>query len=376
MVRPYAKSMGACKKKLYINNKNNNKNIHGCRCPVSPHHALQHSSDLGITQGPAWYMKRREQETYQHSLTCHFGSTMCSGYSPEGHLDGSAHVSERSHASWVSERRDRAAQHEESLYFHENKVEYDVQVQQVERLSDSHKIISVTCDVLQGGYGVSRTRRFTAGIGRHAYVWIGSDSPQLEWESLYLRSPQADGNMYLVAPDAELYEMYNQKCCKSHVYFDEDAPPSTMVDLALTADESQRLKEWKRQANMAGIDDWFAELKDHPRGATPKTHLPCIMPSSRIWSSKRCGLLTSNECLLAQGLSMYAGTDCHFAPVLSRCPWTERIRFAGGTFHAPLYALFVCWIISSVVPREVPKLQSLAMACDYSDVDEDDENDI
>ena len=99
--------------------------------------------------------------------------------------------------------------------------------------------------------------------------------------------------------------------------------------------------------------------------------LPCIVRGSRIYSSERYGLLIPNEYLPAQGVDIY-NRNSGFCQIRNRLPWSTKIEFAGGAGHAPVFGLFVFWVLSNMAPREHPNVQALprgGASMDYSDED-------
>ena len=102
-----------------------------------------------------------------------------------------------------------------------------------------------------------------------------------------------------------------------------------------------------------------------------------MVPGSRIYSSKRNGLLVPNEYLLAQGVDIY-NRNSAFCQLLNRIPQMRKIEFAGGTVHAPVFGLFVFWVLSNMAPREHPNVQALpggGASMDYSDEEDSNHDD-
>ena len=239
----------------------------------------------------------------------------------------------------------------------------------------THEILSVVAYSRDIGHPDLRHRRITAGLNRLTVRYVGSSDHQQEFEKIFFCSLALTADVYLVADNEEICDEYIDRCEKDNVFFDSQVnAPQEIWPYVLSPEAKSRLRAWQRCAAGCGIESYFCDVKDRPRGATPKECLPTQLPGTMMFSPKRNGLMTSKELLAVQGLHMYPHQDGSFVSgftnVFDRLTPAQRQRLAGGSLNAALYSAFVWFVLSNTVPVEQVEPRSFAM-CDVSSDEED-----
>ena len=346
----------------------------GTSCFVAPAAAL--ACPLPAIDNGAWWASKAIRESHGQSVHINLASTMCSGWSPAGTRLGEAHDSERSHCLWLGERRARALQGLEEMYFHENRPEYPVELLQASPLRSTHVVLSVVIDPRCYGEPMTRLRRFSFGYVFDRFVYVGSGNAQEEFDALFGRTLTATGDAYL-GTVSELVEEYKDIAKRNHMYLsDGDVDASFDMMSMLTAEQKSRMRAWKEQAAQSdNIDDvWFADIKDWPRGSTPKKTMPTFLKSSLIYSSTRQGLVSTREAMRCHGFrsGIDSGDPCAdwLDIAFSKFKVYERQALVGSSLHAPLYAAWLFFCLSNLVERKVEDPQCFPSENDFFESDD------
>ena len=179
----------------------------------------------------------------------------------------------------------------------------------------THEIISVVACSQDIGHPDLRLRRLTAGLNRLTVRYVGGSDHQQEFENIFFCSLALTADVYLVADNEEIFQEYQDRCEQQNVFFgDQVCTPEELWPYVLSPEAKSRLRAWQKQAAASGIESYFCDVKDWPRGSRPRECLPTQLPNSMMFSSKRNGLLTTKELLSAQALHMYPHQDGSFVP--------------------------------------------------------------
>ena len=125
--------------------------VHGKQCRVSPE------------------PNTLDNDRLPTPLKLHFAGTTCVGWSQAGKQERFSHVSERTFAVWLSERKIAAERECEDIAFQECVVGFPSKDKIREPLWDTHSVITVRTGPEVMGWPTSRPRRFTAAINRRRW---------------------------------------------------------------------------------------------------------------------------------------------------------------------------------------------------------------
>ena len=108
----------------------------------------------------------RDNDKYPTPLKISFAGTTCVGWSSAGKHGRYAHVSERVHAVWLSERAAKAEHDLEDVVFQECVINYPTKEKLREPLWQTHQVLTVRTGPDLHGWPTTRPRKFAACINR------------------------------------------------------------------------------------------------------------------------------------------------------------------------------------------------------------------
>ena len=97
-------------------------------------------------------------------LNVHFAGTVCKGWSLAGGREQFSHESERTHGVWLSERKARAEQCLEDIFFQECTPAYPVDEKLKDPLEETHTVVAIKTGPELQGWPTTRPRSFTAAL--------------------------------------------------------------------------------------------------------------------------------------------------------------------------------------------------------------------
>ena len=155
-------------------------------------------------------------------------------------------------------------------------------------LGDLYNVVySVLLGPADGGYPISRPRRYTAlvmKLSRWKFIGIMED-----FFLLFCRRMNAHGNVYAIAPPEELADALSSARAAELL--------ATSFSTALSSGQRQRL-----EMQQVGNADFLFDLEQPPRFTSRGPSSPCLTRSSTILPTASERALLPKEHLFAQGL--------------------------------------------------------------------------
>ena len=337
--------------------------VHGCECP--------HAGAL--PEGDS-------------ALSVNFAGTTCVGWSTVGLRQEFAHVSERTHAIWLSQRAIMAIKKAEHGFFQECTHRYPVASKLQRPLKPWFFIVWIKLCGTDCGFPSKRLRIFSFGGSLVSLVWCGPSSQkeiQADFFRLFRRRVCASGDVYFRAPPSIVDKVYRDLLKKRHMHIPADVSFSPLgrgiFRNALTAQQAVRLAEYEEfHADAHGrvppslMVDVFQNV--HSPGDTSGTDFPSQLKHGLYYSYKARRAAVGLEGMVANGWHIFETEDDTFSsalsPFLKSLPECVLKGLSGNGMSMPPLCAWVLYVALHTRRREEGDAQGTTVVQEEDDFDE------
>ena len=215
-------------------------------------------------------------------LSINIAGISCLPWTAEGAQQGDMSDEQLPFVTWLLERKARAKQLLEDLFFLECTPRFPIQRKVADELRDTHLVLWLHTGPEMLGWPCKRMRLFAVGLNLMTMDFQGPTSiPALQqkFEETFYKSVNIDGDALLMAPTAVRHAEYARFACQqgNHVHPEniKDFAPNDMLRMMLPAGGVARYEQWvKNIVNIPTDRDMIFFDCDHNAEWKGKAHSP------------------------------------------------------------------------------------------------------
>ena len=300
-------------------------------------------------------------------MRINFAGNTCKGWSTIGGQLRFADPSEREHCLWLGERKVRAENKEESMFFEECTLKYPRREKLVIPLASTHKVVSVQANSNAQGFPGSRPRSLSAGLAHWDTLWAGpssDDAIQEDFDSIFSTTMELDGDIFFFIDAAEreveLSENLRKRChgqCLPKGF--DNQIDKVMLSLGPAARLRYEAYTELRPRHQSLSGAFIADLDQWPsirRICGPL--FPCQLTHGTVFSWSKQSIAHGMEHANAQGWNV--AQDGYHAPLilpLMRQTSSNKLKkLSGNGWCLPVVAAWMLYVWSNTIRRPVNKI--------------------
>lgn len=345
---------------------------HGKDCPAHPAQGGGPSSKRARLESKAGQGIEHECITESAKakgmppLFVHTSGMSCEGWSSVGDQLQFGDRTELINAIFVAERRRRAEDGDEDIFFGECTPRFDVHKKLVQPLADTHDIYWLVTGPECFGWPCRRERMFCVGINKKRIVWAGPTDYRADFMQKYYRAAQVRGDIFMCAPDEQVHSYYSQLAkAQGH-----DIPPeiiaktdmTTLLPLLVSAGKYQIFREYVElkplHQSMGGV--FLADICQHPNTASScgptfptqlKHGLICTIQGRH---DEEVRFATGMEHLGAQGYHLFPETSGNngfskMLPIFLQLTHPDQKSISGNGMHLAPLSAWMLYTLSNIL---------------------------
>lgn len=329
--------------------------VHKKNCNVVPSQALDQATDhtaFGMASdgdGAGSSGDSISSPTFRLRINC--AGVSCLPWTQEGSGEGDSSACEMAHMVWLSERKCRAEQGLEDLFFVECTPRYPIEDKIAIPLRETHTVVWVKTGPEMCGWPTRRMRVLGVGLSRRSTEWHGPVEQELVqalFEKIFHRASVMDGALLMQSSDEERFEEYAKMARVQRYFFDPIEIQHMKNDFELLTSllppgGVQRYRAWLQCLNESfeGNSALF-DVDHHPKtGSSPGNDWPVNLRHGTIVAVTRgtngdfnplsWKIATSKEHLSSLGFHLFGGggKDLKSFGVSKMAPLFDGLTMAG-----------------------------------------------
>ena len=341
----------------------------GRNCPAAP---FGFSGDSEDRRRVRLRHDGREEEVPTRHMSVNIAGVTCVAYCSSGLHEGEAHSSEVDHSIWLCERRAKAEQELEDVFFVECSTKYPFESKVGAECGDTHLLLAINDDPVLHGWPAHRDRMSAVGLSRATTRWLGPDQQDLleaDFKQRFHKALACSAEIFMRESSVKRNEdLSRMAAIQKYILTPEEIaqlPNDELIEYVNPPGALQRLEQWEAKyapsaASFPGA--YFFNFMRHPKYARAGSwsSFPTLETNTMIASvlpGKGTTIATGTEYFASLGFHMFEPSgdgwglfgQSKIAPyILESAPHLQR-GIAGNGMNLLAQAAWIYYVLGHVV---------------------------